>query len=109
MSLLRRLIPLTHKIAVTSDGTTIVCWHPEQPFSYEHSQPLPVTEKNTNSVLKVQNVDEIYNIFKPKKEEFVRQELMALTFTNKHKWFVPKKRVRKRQFFKPLLPDREYL
>uniref|UniRef100_A0A8D8TSN2 Large ribosomal subunit protein mL42 n=1 Tax=Cacopsylla melanoneura TaxID=428564 RepID=A0A8D8TSN2_9HEMI len=108
-SLLRRIIPLTHKIAVTPDGTTVVCWHPEPPFPYEHSLPLPVTEQSTNSVLKVQNVDEVYEIFKPKKPEFVRQDLMNITFTNKHRWFPLKKKYQKKRFFKPLVPDREYL
>lgn len=108
-SLLRRLIPLTHKVAITSDGTTVVCWHPEQPFPYEHSRPLPITEQSTNSILKVQNTDEIYSVFKPKKEEFVRQDLMNITFTNKHRWFPLKKRDQKKKYFKPLNPDRKYL
>ncbi|KAI5713377.1 hypothetical protein M8J75_015937 [Diaphorina citri] len=109
-SLLRRLVPLTHKIAITADGTTVVCWHPEQPFPYEHSLPLPVTEQqSTNSILKVQNVQEIYNVFKPKKEEFVRQDLMNITFTNKHRWFPVRKMRQKKRYFKPLIPDREYL
>lgn len=94
------------RIVVTDDGSVVVCWHPEKPFPYEFSKPIPEIVSQENSVLKIQNMSEVYSIFKPNKEEFVREELMKITYTTKHRWF-PRSRDK---YKKPLpLPDREYL
>ncbi|PSN38916.1 hypothetical protein C0J52_11863 [Blattella germanica] len=92
------------RITMTSDGSTIVCWHPEPHFPYECSRPLPDIQE-THSLLKVQNLDEVRSVFKEKKEEFVRQELMNITYTTKHRWF-PRSRDK---YAKNTPPDREYL
>lgn len=94
------------RTVVTDDGLVVVCWHPEKPFPYELSKPVPETVHEQNSVLKVQNISEVYDVFKPKKEEFVREELMKITHTTKHRWF-PKSRLKYRKPRPP--PDREYL
>lgn len=92
------------QITLTADGSTFVCWHPEPQFPYEYSRPLPETSE-VHSVLKVQDLDEVRSVFREKKEEFARQELMNITHTTKHRWF-PRARDK---FAKNTLPDREYL
>lgn len=94
------------RTVITDDGSVVVCWHPEKPFPYEYSKPIPVEVREENSVLKIQNVSQIYEIFKPKKEEFVREELMKITYTTKHVWF--RKNGQKYKKSMPP-PDREYL
>jgi large subunit ribosomal protein L42 len=95
---------LEEQIAVTDDGSTIVCWHPEPRFPYECSRPLP-PEQETHATLKVQSLDEVRSVFVEKKQEFIRQELMNLTYTTKHRWF-PRSRDK---YAKNTPPDREYL
>lgn len=94
------------RIVVTDDGSTIVCWHPEQPFPYECSKPIPETTQETNSVLKVQSLSDIYDVFKPKSEEHTREELMKITSSTKHIWFPRGKKTYKK---KPWPKNREYL
>lgn len=95
---------LGEKITVTDDGSTIICWHPEPCFPYDCSRPLP-EEQETHSTLQIQSLDEVRSVFKEKKPEFVRQELMSLTHTTKHRWF-PRSRDK---YAKKTPPDREYL
>jgi large subunit ribosomal protein L42 len=92
------------QITVTDDGSTIVCWHPEPYVPYECSRPLP-EEQPTHSTLQIQSLDEVRSVFKEKKQEFVRQELMALTHTTKHRWF-PRSRDK---YAKKTPVDRDYL
>lgn len=92
------------EMTITDDGGVIVCWHPEKPFPYEFSKPLPLEEKpESRTVLKLDNKEEMYKIFRNKKEEFIREELMKITFTNKHRWF-PRSRDRKAKKTKPNRP-----
>lgn len=103
----RRRSTVSERIAVTDDGSTIVCWHPEKPFPYECSKPLPEEiSTETNSVLKVQNISDVYDVFKPKTVEQTREELMKITSTSKHVWFPRGKKTYKK---KPTPRDREYL
>ncbi|KDR11909.1 28S ribosomal protein L42, mitochondrial [Zootermopsis nevadensis] len=95
---------LDEQVTVTDDGSIIVCWHPETHFPYDCSRALPV-EQETHSNLKIQSLDEVDSVFNEKKEEFVRQELMSLTYTTKHRWF-PRARDK---YAKKTPPDREYL
>jgi len=95
---------LEEQITVTDDGSTIVCWHPEPRFPYECSRPLPPAYE-TIATLKIQSLDEVRSAFVENKQEFVRQELMSLTYTTKHRWF-PRSRDK---YAKNTPPDREYL
>lgn len=64
---------------------TIVCWHPEQPFPYKYSKPLP-KEIVPKSMLQIgkQEVIEAYD----RKPRFqIADELAQLTQTTKHRWF----------------------
>lgn len=93
------------RVVITDDGSTIVCWHPERPFPYECSKPLPESPTVEHSVLKVQNSSNIYEVFKTTKEDQVRQELMNITHTTKHRWFPNNKNFKRRKAYR----DREYL
>jgi large subunit ribosomal protein L42 len=95
---------LGEKITVTDDGSTIVCWHPEQCFPYDCSRSLP-EKQETHSTLQIQSLDEVRSVFTEKKQEFVRQELMSLTHTTKHRWFP--RAIDK--YAKKTPADREYL
>ncbi|VVC26182.1 Ribosomal protein S32, mitochondrial [Cinara cedri] len=96
-----------HAIVVTDDASTIVCYHPESSFPYEFTKPLPVDKVLSNSVLQVQNKENVYEVFTKPNNELVHQELMKMTYTTKHRWVPPKKW--KRRFAHPKLVDREYL
>jgi large subunit ribosomal protein L42 len=95
---------LEEQITVTDDGSAIVCWHPEPRFPYECSRPLP-PEQETHTTLKIQSLNEVRSVFVEKKQEFVRQELLNLTHTTKHRWF-PRSRDK---YAKNTPQDREYL
>ncbi|XP_027198458.1 mitochondrial ribosomal protein L42 [Dermatophagoides pteronyssinus] len=78
------------RITVTDDGKTIVCWHPEQPFPYEHSLPFVVdqsTQRLNSSALKIEILEKGENIYhKMPINRLEMEELRAITFTNKHNW-----------------------
>lgn len=76
-------------VVLTDDGSTIVCWHPEQPFPYEHSKPIvrPDPElKESDSALKVQvRLDHKHRYRQLNKPPF--EELQEITYTTKHQWY----------------------
>ena len=41
-------------VVLSKDARVIVCWHPEVPFPYEMSKPLPLDITPTDSNLKIQ-------------------------------------------------------
>lgn len=96
-----------YAIVVTDDESTIVCYHPEIQFPYEYSKPLPKNKVVDHSVLRVQNKENVYEVFSKPNDELVKQELMKMTYTTKHRWVPPKKW--KRRFAHQKLVDREYL
>ncbi|KAF4520326.1 hypothetical protein B566_EDAN004386 [Ephemera danica] len=79
-------------VASSDDGSLIALWHPEKPILYENTKSLHADQaKMDTSVLK--KVD-LKNLQRTKPDELVRQELMALTYTTKHRWF-PRSRDKK--------------
>lgn len=98
---------LVEGVAVTTDGKTVVAWHPNKPFPYEFSKPLPTSfqENNNGSLIKESALNSAYRAFKDQRPEIARQELMNLTYTTKHRWF-PRSRD-KRAKDTPM--DRKYL
>ncbi|KAL7733806.1 hypothetical protein ACLKA6_011529 [Drosophila palustris] len=97
---------LVDSIAVTKNGKTIVAWHPDAPFPYEHTKPLPqFVEKHSSEVVKETALQSAMSAFKNKHPEVARQELMKLTHTTKHRWF-PRARDKKA---KKTPMDRPYL
>lgn len=92
------------EMTVTDDGGIIVCWHPEKPFPYECSKPLPEEiPVQSKTILKMEDKEEIYRVFRHKSEELVRRELMNITYTTKHRWF-PRSRDAKAKKTKPNRP-----
>ncbi|EDV97666.1 39S ribosomal protein L42, mitochondrial [Drosophila grimshawi] len=97
---------LVDSVAVTRNGRTIVAWHPETKFPYEHTKPLPHTvEKQSSEYIKETAMQSAMSAFKNKHPEVARQELMKLTHTTKHRWF-PRARDKKA---KKTPMDRPYL
>lgn len=80
---------LVEGVAVTSDGRTIVAWHPNKPFPYEFSKPIPTSfdDINCGSLIKETALTSAQKAFKDQRPEIARQELMNLTYTTKHRWF----------------------
>ncbi|KAH9393714.1 hypothetical protein TYRP_021436 [Tyrophagus putrescentiae] len=73
------------RITVTDDGQTIVCWHPQKQFPYEHS--LPYVEAEDRSVLKAENIAKGENIYyKGPTTLKSMEEVQAITYTAKHVW-----------------------
>jgi len=75
------------KITVTNDGMTIVCWHSEEAFPYEHSRPIPQQNdilKEDESVLKIQHRIDGQNMFSGDGPNV--EELQIMTFTPKTNW-----------------------
>ncbi|XP_017146236.1 39S ribosomal protein L42, mitochondrial [Drosophila miranda] len=97
---------LVDGVAITKNGKTIVAWHPETAFPYEHSKPLPkVVEAQTSAVIKETALKTAMQGFKRKHPEVARYELSKLTHTTKHRWF-PRARDKKA---KKTPMDRPYL
>ncbi|XP_067634452.1 large ribosomal subunit protein mL42 [Eurosta solidaginis] len=97
---------LVEKIAVTNDGDLIVAWHPNTPFPYECSKPIPkAVDTQTGMLIKEAALRNAMSAFKDKKPEIARQELMKLTHTTKHRWFprARDKRAKKTPMDRPYL------
>ena len=94
---------LPPEVVIHLDKDTIVCWHPEQPFPYECSKPLP-ERKESNAVLKV-GFEEVNEMFRQTTPQAIAEELAKITQTTKHRWF-PRSRDKRA---KKTNPDRKYL
>ncbi|XP_040200062.1 39S ribosomal protein L42, mitochondrial [Rana temporaria] len=75
------------ELAMTSDGKTIVCYHPSVDIPYEHTRPLPRRdtienhEDNHDQVLKARLID-----ISSKREPTI-EELSKMFYTTKHRWY----------------------
>lgn len=94
---------LPPEVIIHLDKNTIVCWHPEQPFPYECTKPLP-EKKEPATALKVGH-KEFSQVFRQSTPAAIAEELAKLTQTTKHRWF-PRSRDKRAKKTKP---DREYL
>ncbi|XP_063072944.1 39S ribosomal protein L42, mitochondrial [Engraulis encrasicolus] len=77
------------EIGVTSDGKTVVCYHPAAEFPYELSQPIPRPDPITSppethdQVLKERlSQDRLKN-----KQAPTIEELSKMFYTTKHRWY----------------------
>ncbi|CAB0034237.1 unnamed protein product [Trichogramma brassicae] len=95
---------LPPELVVFMDDSMVVSWHPEQPFPYECSKPLPPMIPKPTSVLKIGEA-EIKSVFHKTNPKMTPHELAKLTYTTKHRWY-PRARSKKA---KTTLPDRPYL
>lgn len=87
------------------DNDMVVCWHPEKPFPYECSLPLPEEKSESDSVLCVGEKDIADVFWKKKPLNMAVEDLAKITFTCKHRWY-PRARDKKAKKTKP---DRPYL
>ncbi|XP_043943584.1 39S ribosomal protein L42, mitochondrial [Protopterus annectens] len=77
------------ELALTSDGRTIVCYHPSLDFPYEHTKPIPRPdplenkEETHDQVLKARLKLET---LKGKQGPTI-EELSKMFFTTKHRWY----------------------
>ncbi|XP_068442949.1 large ribosomal subunit protein mL42 [Clinocottus analis] len=77
------------EIGVTSDGSTIVCYHPTVDIPYELTQPIERPDPLTNSV---ETHDQILKahlskeVLKDNKGPTM-EELSKMFFTTKHRWY----------------------
>ncbi|XP_060101169.1 large ribosomal subunit protein mL42 [Heteronotia binoei] len=77
------------ELGVTSDGKTIVCYHPSVDIPYEHTRPIPrldpvdFKEETHDQVLKSKfKVEDLKNNQGPTIEE-----LSKMFYTTKHRWY----------------------
>ncbi|XP_032502891.1 39S ribosomal protein L42, mitochondrial isoform X2 [Phocoena sinus] len=77
------------ELALTSDGRTIVCYHPSVDIPYEHTKPIPRPDP-------VQNNEETHDLVLKtrleEKGEYLEQgpmieQLSKMFFTTKHRWY----------------------
>lgn len=100
-----RYSTLPSEAVIFMEDDMVVCWHPEQPFPYECSLPLPASEEKLDtSILRIGHKD-VADVFRKKEPFAVIQELSKITYTTKHRWF-PKSRLKKA---KKTPPNRPYL
>merc|ERR1712168_279177 len=77
------------ELGLTSDGKTIVCYHPSVDVPYELTQPIERPDPVTNAVethdqvLKAQLSKEVLK----KKPGPTVEELSKMFFTTKHRWY----------------------
>ncbi|KPP62419.1 hypothetical protein Z043_119400 [Scleropages formosus] len=77
------------EIGLTSDGKTVVCYHPSVDFPYDLSQPIPRPDPLTNpaethdQVLKAHLSKEVLQ----NREGPTIEELSKMFFTTKHRWY----------------------
>ncbi|XP_036026110.1 39S ribosomal protein L42, mitochondrial [Onychomys torridus] len=77
------------ELALTSDGRTIVCYHPSVDIPYEHTRPVPQPDILHN------NEETHEQVLKTKLEEKSKQleqgpmieQLSKVFFTTKHRWY----------------------
>ncbi|XP_060038428.1 large ribosomal subunit protein mL42-like [Erinaceus europaeus] len=90
-------------LALTSDGRTIVCYHPSVDIPYEHTKPIPRPDP-------VHNHGETYDqILKSRLEEnsgnldqgAMREQLSRMFFTTKHRWYPHRQFHRRRKKLNP--------
>ncbi|XP_067860763.1 39S ribosomal protein L42, mitochondrial [Heptranchias perlo] len=76
-------------LAMTSDGRTIVCYHPSVDIPYEHTKPIPRPspvenrEETHDQVLKARLEKEVLR----DKQAPTIEELSKMFYTTKHRWY----------------------
>ncbi|KAM5252936.1 large ribosomal subunit protein mL42 isoform 1-T1 [Hipposideros larvatus] len=77
------------ELALTSDGRTIVCYHPSVDIPYEHTKPIPRPdpvhnhEETQDQVLKTRLEEKGEHI----EEGPMIEQLSKMFFTTKHRWY----------------------
>ncbi|XP_023594335.1 large ribosomal subunit protein mL42 isoform X2 [Trichechus manatus latirostris] len=77
------------ELALTSDGRTIVCYHPSVDIPYEHTKPIPHPDPVHNNE---DTHDQVLKTRLEVKDEPLEQgpmieQLSKMFFTTKHRWY----------------------
>ncbi|GAB5574099.1 39S ribosomal protein L42 [Prionailurus iriomotensis] len=77
------------ELALTSDGRTIVCYHPSVDIPYEHTKPIPRPDPVCNNE---ETHDQVLKTRLEEKNEPLEQgpmieQLSKMFFTTKHRWY----------------------
>ncbi|XP_055973237.1 large ribosomal subunit protein mL42 [Sorex fumeus] len=77
------------ELALTSDGRTIVCYHPSVDIPYEHTKPIPRPDPVQNNE---ETHDQVLKTKLQEKSEYIEQgpmieQLSKMFFTTKHRWY----------------------
>ncbi|XP_023387333.1 39S ribosomal protein L42, mitochondrial isoform X3 [Pteropus vampyrus] len=77
------------ELALTSDGRTIVCYHPSVDIPYEHTKPIPRPDPVHNHE---ETQDQVLKTRLEEKDEHFEQgpmieQLSKMFFTTKHQWY----------------------
>ncbi|XP_077909139.1 large ribosomal subunit protein mL42 isoform X2 [Ictidomys tridecemlineatus] len=77
------------ELALTSDGRTIVCYHPSVDIPYEHTQPIPQPDPLHNNE---ETHDQVLKTRLEEKDEHLEEgpmieKLSKMFFTTKHRWY----------------------
>uniref|UniRef100_A0A9L0JG06 Large ribosomal subunit protein mL42 n=1 Tax=Equus asinus TaxID=9793 RepID=A0A9L0JG06_EQUAS len=77
------------ELALTSDGRTIVCYHPSVDIPYEHTKPIPRPDPVHNHE---ETHDQVLKTRLEEKSEHLEQgpmieQLSKMFFTTKHRWY----------------------
>uniref|UniRef100_H0XTM4 Large ribosomal subunit protein mL42 n=1 Tax=Otolemur garnettii TaxID=30611 RepID=H0XTM4_OTOGA len=77
------------ELALTSDGRTIVCYHPSVDVPYEHTKPIPLpdpvhnNEETHDQVLKTRLAEKSEQL----EQGPMREQCSKMFFTTKHHWY----------------------
>ncbi|KAM5288242.1 large ribosomal subunit protein mL42 [Ctenodactylus gundi] len=76
-------------LALTSDGRTIVCYHPSVDIPYEHTKPIPIPDPVHHNE---ETHDQVLKTRLEEKSERLEQgpmieQLSKMFFTTKHRWY----------------------
>uniref|UniRef100_A0A2K5F0K8 Large ribosomal subunit protein mL42 n=1 Tax=Aotus nancymaae TaxID=37293 RepID=A0A2K5F0K8_AOTNA len=77
------------ELALTSDGRTIVCYHPSVDIPYEHTKPIPRpdpvhnNEETHDQILKTRLEEKV----EPLEQGPMVEQLSKMFFTTKHRWY----------------------
>lgn len=83
----RKYSQLPPELVVFYDDKLTLCWHPEKPFPYECSRPIPPKVSPPETPLKI-GEKEIEVLYRKKDKLQIVEELAKLTYTCKHRWFI---------------------
>ncbi|XP_036920568.1 39S ribosomal protein L42, mitochondrial [Sturnira hondurensis] len=76
------------ELALTSDGRTIVCYHPSVDIPYEHTKPIPRPDPVHNYE---ETLDQVLKTRLEGKEHLEQgpmiEQLSKMFFTTKHRWY----------------------
>ncbi|XP_075407291.1 large ribosomal subunit protein mL42 [Tenrec ecaudatus] len=77
------------ELALTSDGRTIVCYHPSVDIPYEHTKPIPRPDPIHNSEETHDHVlkSRLEVKAQPLQQGPMIEQLSEMFFTTKHRWY----------------------